>query len=104
MSGMFGSFSDAPGGIKEELQEFSIQGGVEYWYQSYFSARGGYFHESKNKGYRRYFTVGFGLRYNVFGLDVAYLIPVVQNNPLAESLRFTLLFNFKGKAQESVTQ
>jgi hypothetical protein len=104
MSGMFGSFSDAPGGIKEELQEFSIQGGVEYWYQTYFAARGGYFHESKNKGYRRYFTVGFGLRYNVFGLDVAYLIPVVQNNPLAESLRFTLLFNFKGKVQESVTQ
>jgi hypothetical protein len=104
ISGMFGSFTDAPGGLKEELQEFTIQGGVEYWYQSYFAARGGYFHESKTKGYRRYFTVGIGLRYNVFGLDVAYLIPVIQNNPLAESLRFTLQFNFKGKIQESVTQ
>jgi len=104
ISGMFGSFTDAPGGLKEELQEFTIGTGVEYWYQSYFAARAGYFHESKTKGYRRYFTVGIGLRYNVFGLDVAYLIPVVQNNPLAESLRFTLLFNFKGKTQESVTQ
>ncbi|HXA00842.1 MAG TPA: type IX secretion system outer membrane channel protein PorV [Cytophagaceae bacterium] len=104
LSGMFGSFSDAPGGLKEELQEFTVQGGVEYWYQSYFAARAGYFHENKNKGYRRYFTVGFGVKYQVFGLDVAYLIPVVQNNPLAESLRFTLSFNFKGKIQQSVTQ
>jgi hypothetical protein len=104
VSGMFGSFTDAPGGIKEELQEVIIQAGAEYWYQTYFSVRGGYFHENKNKGYRRYFTVGFGLRYQVFGLDFAYLIPVVQNNPLAETLRFTLQFNFKGKRQESVTQ
>jgi hypothetical protein len=104
ISGMFGSFADAPGGLKEELQEFTVQGAVEYWYQSYFAARAGYFHENKNKGYRRYFTVGFGIKYQVFGLDVAYLIPVVQNNPLAESLRFTLSFNFKGKIQQSVTQ
>jgi hypothetical protein len=104
ISGMLGSFSDAPGGLKEELQEVVIQGGMEYWYQTFFAARAGYFHESKNKGYRRYFTVGFGLRYQVFGLDFAYLIPVVQNNPLAETLRFTLQFNFKGKRQESVTQ
>jgi hypothetical protein len=104
LSGMFGSFSDSPYGLKGELQEFTIQGGVEYWYQSYFAARAGYFHENKNLGFRRYFTLGFGVKYNVFGLDVAYLIPVVQNNPLAESLRFTLSFNFKGKIQESVTQ
>jgi hypothetical protein len=104
MSGMLGSFSDSPYGLKGELQEFTIQGGVEYWYQSYFAARAGYFHENKNLGYRRYFTLGFGVKYNVFGLDVAYLIPVVQNNPLAESLRFTLSFNFKGKIQQSVTQ
>jgi hypothetical protein len=104
VSGMLGSFTDAPGGLKEELQEVIIQGGVEYWYQTFFAVRGGYFHESRNKGYRRYFTLGFGLRYNVFGLDFAYLIPVVQNNPLAETLRFTLQFNFKGKRQESVTQ
>jgi hypothetical protein len=104
ISGMFGSFADSPYGLKGELQEFTIQGGVEYWYQSYFAARAGYFHENKNLGYRRYFTLGFGVRYNVFGLDVAYLIPIVQNNPLAESLRFSLLFNFKGKIQQSVTQ
>jgi len=99
LSGIFGSFSDAPDGFSEELQEFSLGAGLEYWYldkmgNELFSARIGYFTEHQNKGNRKYFTVGLGARYNVFGLDVAYLIPQGQNNPLAETLRFSFIFNF----------
>lgn len=107
ISGMLGSFSDAPNGIGEELKEFMISTGVEYWYSDIFAARGGFFHENKYKGNRRYFTLGFGLRYKVFGLDFAYLIPLQQNNPLAETLRFTLHFNFadtRPGGPESITE
>jgi hypothetical protein len=99
-SGVFGSFNDAPGGFREELREITVASGIEYWYNDLFAVRGGYFGESKYKGNRNYFTLGVGLRYNSFGLDFAYLIPVVQNNPLAETLRFTLHFDFKTKARE----
>ncbi len=99
-SGVFGSFSDAPFGLKEELREVMLCGGIEYWYNNLFAVRGGYFNENKYKGNRKYFTLGVGLRYEMFGLDFAYLVPIVQNNPLAETLRFTLHFDFKAKARQ----
>lgn len=92
--GIFGSFSDAPGGMKEEMKEFIYAVGMEYWYDKQFAVRAGYFHEDATKGNRKFFTVGAGLKYNVFGLDLAYLIPTQQRNPLANTLRFTLLFDF----------
>ena len=94
VSGMFGSFSDAPGGLKEELREINIAVGTEYWYDNQFAIRGGFFYENKYKGNRKYFTLGAGLRYNVFGLDFSYLIPLEQRNPLENTLRFSLIFNF----------
>jgi hypothetical protein len=92
-SGIFNSFSDAPGGFKEELREFNIATGVEYWYDKQFAIRTGFFYEDKLKGNRKYFTIGAGVKYNVFGLDFAYLIPVEQRNPLENTLRFTLTFD-----------
>jgi hypothetical protein len=98
---LFSSWNDAPAGFKEELKEFTWQPGIEYWYDKQFAIRAGYFHEAATKGNRKFFTVGAGLRYNVFGLDFAYLIPTTQRNPLENTLRFTLVFNFEGlKAEE----
>jgi len=107
LSGIFGSFSDAPGGFAEELKEVSLAGGIEYLYNELFAARAGYFWESAEKGNRKYFTLGVGLKYQVFGFDVAYLIPQEQGNPLAETLRFTLCFNLdnlKTSEATSVTE
>jgi len=99
LAGVFGSFTDAPGGFKEEMQEIAISTGLEYWYNDFFSARFGYFGENKNKGNRKYFTTGLGFRYQKMGFDFAYLFPVGQNSPLANTLRFTLLVNIdKAKA------
>jgi hypothetical protein len=93
--GMLQSFYDAPGGFKEELNEFIFSLGAEYWYRNQFAIRAGYFHEHENKGNRKYFTMGIGLQLNVFGLDFAYLIPTAgRTNPLANTVRFTLSFNF----------
>lgn len=92
--GMLQSFGDAPGGGKEELNEINYAAGFEYWYAKTFAVRAGYFHESKTKGNRKFFTAGIGVRYNVFGLDMAYLIPLTQRNPLQNTLRFTLSFDF----------
>lgn len=105
ISGMFGSFTDAEGGAREELQEITLSAGAEYWYNNTFAARLGYFYESEEKGNRKYLTMGLGFRYQVFGIDFAYLVPQEQEHPLAETLRFTLLFNFEKKSQdiESVT-
>ena len=94
VKGMIQSFYDAPYGFKEEMQEIIIAVAAEYWYNKLFSVRTGYFYESKYKGDRQFFTLGAGLRYNVFGLDFSYLIPVKSNNPLQHTLQFTLLFNF----------
>ncbi|HBB90723.1 MAG: hypothetical protein A2X22_05180 [Bacteroidetes bacterium GWF2_49_14] len=94
--GMFHSFYDAPGGFAEELNELTYSIGMEYWYAKQFAIRGGYFMEHATKGNRKFFTVGIGLRLNVFGLDFAYLVPIYQNNPLANTLRFSLLFDFAG--------
>lgn len=92
--GIFQSFFDAPGGFSEELKEYTYSIGVEYWYDKQFALRAGYFHEAEMKGDRQYFTLGIGLKYNVFGLDIAYLVPTDQQNPLEKTLRFSLLFNF----------
>lgn len=91
-SGMLGSFTDAPGGFSEEMQELMISTGIEYVYDDLFSLRGGYFYENPNKGGRRYFTAGLGIKYQRLGLDFSYLIPQVQNHPLAETLRITLMY------------
>jgi hypothetical protein len=90
VKGMFQSFSDAPGGFEEELQEINISVGAEYWYDKQFAARAGYFYEHENKGNRKYFTAGVGLKFNMLSIDASYLIPVAQNNPLANTVRFTL--------------
>lgn len=100
LSGIFGSFSDAPNGFSEELQELIYTAGVEYWYNGLFALRGGYFHEHKNKGNRKYFTIGVGIRYQIFGLDFAYLIAKGKQNPLEDTLRFTLQLNL-GKGKKS---
>ena len=90
ITGIIQSFYDAPGGLKEELAEWTISPAIEYWYNKLFSIRAGYFYENVNKGDRKFFTVGAGLRYNVFGLDFSYLIPVKNNNPLQNTMQFTL--------------
>ncbi len=94
VQGMIQSFYDAPGGFSEEMSEINISTGLEYWYNKQFALRGGYFHEPPTKGNRQYATFGVGLRYNVFGLDVAYLWPFQQRHPLENTLRFTLTFDF----------
>jgi hypothetical protein len=94
IQGMIQSWYDAPGGFEEELREFYYAVGTEYWYNKAFAVRGGFFYENKFKGNRKYFTLGAGLKYNVFGLDFSYLIPLEQRNPLENTLRFTLIFDF----------
>ncbi len=103
VSGMFGSFSDAPNGFKEEMREIGISVGAEYWYDKQFALRAGYFNEHKTKGNRKYFTLGAGLRYNVFGLDFSYIIPAVkeQRHPLENTLRFSLIFDFYAFQQQN---
>lgn len=93
-AGIFGSFSDAPGGFHEELQEVSIATGLEYWYNHQFAVRTGYFYENPNKGNRQYLTLGLGLRYNILDIDFSYLVANQQKSPLANTLRFSLIFNF----------
>ena len=93
-AGIFGSFSDAPGGFSEEMQEISYSAGLEYWYNKQFALRTGYFYENPNKGNRKYATVGAGLRYNVVDINVAYLLANQNTSPLAQTLRFSLIFNF----------
>ena len=96
ITGMLQSFYDAPGGFKEELREISYGVGFEYSYSGQFAVRGGYFDEHMTKGNRKYFTIGAGVKYNVFKLDFAYLVPRAgQTNPLANTVRFTLGFDFE---------
>jgi Type IX secretion system protein PorV len=97
VSSWFSSFGDAPGKFSEELQEFNVSLGAEYWYNDQFAFRAGYFYENPNKGNRKFFTVGAGLKYNTFGLNFAYLFPSgngVNRNPLSNTYRFGLIFNF----------
>lgn len=104
------SFSDAPGIVtyddsgnpmvesgsifREELREINLGGGLEYWYDKQFAFRTGYFYEHYSKGFRQFITLGAGLKYTVFGIDLSYLISTTQQNPLANTLRFTLRFEF----------
>ncbi|RYY21538.1 MAG: type IX secretion system outer membrane channel protein PorV [Cytophagaceae bacterium] len=93
VSGIFNSFSDAPGGFKEELQEINLGGGLEYAYNNTIMARAGYFYENQHKGDRQYFSFGLGARLSVFGVDGTYLVPNSSVNPLAETIRISLHFN-----------
>ncbi len=92
--GIIQSFYDAPGGMKEEFNEINFAFGTEYWYDKQFAIRGGYFYENPNKGNRNHLTVGIGLKYNIFNLDFSYLWPLTQRNPLENTLRFTMSFDF----------
>jgi len=98
VSGIFQSFSDAPEGFKEEFRELNYSLGTEYWYAEQFAIRAGYFFEHNTKGGRKFFTFGSGVKYNVFALDFSYLINASRaingNNPLANTMRFTLIFDF----------
>ncbi|MEY4904154.1 MAG: hypothetical protein RLZZ292_1969, partial [Bacteroidota bacterium] len=88
-------FSDAPGGASEKFKELMYSVGAEYWYDKQFAVRAGYYTEHKTKGNRKYLTLGLGLKYNIFGLNFSYLVPVTsQRNPLDNTLRFSLLFDF----------
>jgi hypothetical protein len=96
VSSWFSSLGDAPDGFSEELKEFQISVGAEYWYNNQFAIRAGYFHENETKGNRRFFTAGAGLKYNVFGLNFSYLVPTgsgVNQNPLSNTLRFSIVFD-----------
>lgn len=95
VSGIFKSFGDAPNGFSEELQEFTWALGAEYWYQDSFALRTGYFHESEEKGARKFFTLGAGFKYNIIKIDVSYLFSASKvRNPLENTLRFSLSFEF----------
>lgn len=96
ISGIFKSFSDAPGGFKEELQEIQWSAGIEYSYNNQFFLRGGYHYEHPNKGNRKYFTLGAGFKMNVFSIDAGYVISTAQTNPLDQTLRFSLTFDMDG--------
>ena len=98
VSGVFQSFGDAPGGFNEEFREINFSLGTEYWYADQFAVRAGYFNEHDTKGGRKFFTFGSGVKYNVFALDFSYLINASRSingsNPLANTMRFTLIFDF----------
>jgi len=102
MTGMIQSWYDAPDGFSEEMREFSFSFGTEYWYTDVLALRGGFYYEDLTKGNRKYATLGVGLRYNVFGLDFSYLIPVTQDqNPLQNTLRFSLIFDI-GRTNKTI--
>jgi hypothetical protein len=107
VSSWFSSFGDAPDGFKEELKEFQLSLGAEYWYNNQFALRAGYFYEDKDKGNRKYFSTGVGVKYNVFGLNFSYLVPSggtsVNQNPLANTLRFSLVFDLNGSGAATTT-
>ena len=101
VSAIFSSWADAPEGLSEEIKEFTYSVGTEYWYDKQFAVRAGYFSEHRQKGNRKFFTVGLGLKYNLFGLNFYYLVPTTsRRNPLDNTLRFSMLFNFNGNTAE----
>ena len=117
--GVFGSFSDAPGTVyydldsmpqvvsgskfKEELREINLAGGFEYWYAQQFAFRAGYFWEHKTKGARQYATLGLGVRFSIFQIDLSYLIANTNQSPLANTLRFSLGFKFNNDQKKKET-
>jgi hypothetical protein len=99
--GVFKSFGDAPGGFKEEWKDVTKSVGLEYWYDDQFAIRAGYFYENYSKGNRHYLSVGLGVKYSIFGLNFSYLVPTTNNrNPLDNTLRFSLLFDFDALDKE----
>jgi hypothetical protein len=94
MQGLVQSFYDAPGGMNEEFNEINWSLGAEYWYDQQFALRMGYFYENPNKGNRNHMTLGLGLKYQIFNLDFSYLVPFTQRNPLENTLRITMSFDF----------
>ena len=98
VSGIFQSFSDAPGGYKEEFREINYSVGSEYWYNDQFAIRAGYFFEHDTKGGRKFFTFGSGVKYSAFILDFSYLVNASTDagatNPLANTMRFSMTWNF----------
>jgi hypothetical protein len=93
---LIGSFGDAQGGFSEELKEINYSFGMEYWYNKQFAVRAGYYYEHPIKGDRQFITIGAGLKYNVFAIDLSYLVPTNnRRNPLDNTLRFTLQFDFE---------
>lgn len=101
VQGVFESFSDAPGGFSEELKEVTYSAGAEYLYQDSFALRAGYFHENPDKGARQFFSLGAGFRYSAIKVDVSYLFSTSKiKNPLENTLRFSLTFNFGDQYDE----
>ena len=96
ITGIFKSFGDAPGGFSEELKEIQWSFGVEYTYNDKFILRAGYHDEDKDKGNRKYFTVGAGFHMNVFSIDAGYVLSTAASNPLDQTLRVSLAFDFDG--------
>ena len=96
ITGIFKSFTDAPGGFKEELQEIGVSFGAEYAYNQQFFVRAGYNYEHPNKGGRSYFAFGAGFSLNVVQLDASYMLATAQSSPLDQTLRFTLTFDMDG--------
>ncbi|OEK05487.1 type IX secretion system outer membrane channel protein PorV [Roseivirga misakiensis] len=101
LSGIFGSFGDAPGGFTEELQEVSVSFGAEYEYQEKFAIRTGYFYEHRNKGNRKYFTAGVGFMVKKLELNFSYLVPQFQEHPLAETLRFGMILDLSSSSDDN---
>lgn len=98
VGGIFGSFADAPGGFSEEISEFTVGSGIEYWYADAFAARAGYFHEATQKGGRQFFTLGAGVRWKLYSIDFAYMIPLGRtSSPLRDTIRLSLQAKFKSK-------
>ena len=98
VSGIFQSFGDAPGGFSEEMREINYSFGTEYWYADQFAIRAGYFFEHNTKGGRKFFTFGSGVKYSAFILDFSYLVNANSDagatNPLANTMRFSMIWNF----------
>jgi len=103
-AGIFSSFSDAPGGFHEELQEITISPGIEYWYNQLFSLRAGYYYQNPNKGNEQYLTMGVGFKYDGFQFDFSYIAASQQNSPIANTIRFTLTANFGGEKNAAKKQ
>ncbi len=94
IDGVLQSFGDAQGGFREEMQEINYSIGAEYWYDNQFAARAGFFYEHPLKGARKFYTVGIGIKYNIFNIDLSYLVPGNnRRSPLDNTLRFGMIFD-----------
>jgi hypothetical protein len=102
ISSIFNSFSDAPGGFREEMQEINLSFGLEYLYLGKFALRTGYFNEPVHKGNRKFLTAGAGFSMNFAHLDFSYIIPTRQDNPLSNTIRLSLLFNVETLSKKKV--